>query len=166
MCAGLVRDGLQVRGDLAVVETWFVGVGGIIVATPARGDQRLEHVEALSGGVEGRRGGVGFTKWRCGAAWVELCSVCRCRGQAAEWRSGLVVSEGLVLFGISVRRGHAVAHNHGVEGGLSRCDRSDCELTWTRQETNVLPTRCRSIRPCLKARQGSGLSSSGCSDFW
>jgi hypothetical protein len=63
-----VRDGLQVRGDLAVVEAWLVGVGGIIVAPPARRDQRLEHVEALSGGVEGRRRVFGFTKWRCGAA--------------------------------------------------------------------------------------------------
>jgi hypothetical protein len=49
-----VRDGLQVRGDLAVVEAWLVGVGGIIVAPPARRDQRLEHVEALCEGVEGR----------------------------------------------------------------------------------------------------------------
>ena len=86
MRAGLVRDGLQVRGDLAVVETWFVGVGGIIVATPARGDQRLEHVEALSGGVEGRRRGESVSP--SGGAVLRGLICARCADVADKRRSG------------------------------------------------------------------------------
>jgi hypothetical protein len=63
--ASLVRDGLQVWGDLAVIEARLVWVGGIIVAPPARGNEGLEHVEALQ---EGWCGAV-----RCGAGARGVC---------------------------------------------------------------------------------------------
>ena len=84
--ASLVRDGLQVRGDLAVVEARLVWVGGIVVAPPARGNEGLEHVEALQEGYGAAWTHEGcVTKWRCGECFL----VCGC-----WWKA-----QALVLFG-------------------------------------------------------------------
>jgi hypothetical protein len=121
--AGLVRDGLQVRGDLAVVETWFVGVGRIIVAPPARRDQRLEHVEALSGGVEGRRGC--SVSPSGGAVLRELisCPVPMSRTSGGVDLVEIDVSEGglSIVLGLSAQRAC-----RGAQSRVSRDCRSEC----------------------------------------
>jgi hypothetical protein len=56
---------------------------------------------------------------------------------------GIDVSEGLVLFLDGVRRGHAVAHNHGCRGIVEVNVGVDSQSQY-RRETNVLPTCCTS----------------------